>query len=71
MRREGVRRLDVPELALMGLDYVGKALTEGYDNPFPRADRHDAYLDEWMFEILGRLNNDENSDFYYQRWVNP
>jgi hypothetical protein len=69
MQREGVRRLDVPELALMGLDFVGKALTQGYDNPFPRADSHDAHLDEWMFEIMGRLNNDENSDFYYKHWM--
>jgi hypothetical protein len=69
MQREGVRRLDVPELALVGLDFVGKTLTQGYDNPFPRADRHDAHLDEWMFEIMGRLNNDENSDFYYKHWM--
>lgn len=69
MQREGVRRLDVPELALKGLDFVGKALTEGYDNPFPRTDAHDAHLDEWMFEVVARLNNDENSDFYYKHWV--
>ncbi len=69
MQLEGIRRLEVPELALMGLDYVGKALTQGYDNPFPRADKHDAHLDEWMFEVLGRLNDDENSDFYYKRWL--
>ena len=69
MHIEGIRRLEVPELALAGLDYVGKALTEGYDNPFPRADSHDAHLDEWMFEVLARLNNDEDSEFYYKRWV--
>lgn len=69
MASEGIRRLDVPELALMGLDFVGKALTAGYNNPFPRADRHDAHLDEWMFEIMARLNDDENSDFYYKRWI--
>jgi hypothetical protein len=69
MQREGIRRLDVPELALMGLDFVGQALDGGYDNPFPRADRHDAHLDEWMFEVLARLNDDENSDFFYRRWV--
>ena len=69
MQREGVRRLDVPELALKGLDFVGKALTEGYDNPFPRTDGHDAHLDEWMFEVVARLNDDENSDFYYKRWL--
>lgn len=69
MNREGIRRREVPELALMGLDFVGKALTEGYDNPFPRADDHDAHLDEWMFEVLAKLNNDENSDFYYKKWM--
>ena len=69
MQQEGVRRLDVPELALKGLDFVGKALTEGYANPFPRADAHDAHLDEWMFEVVARLNDDENSDFYYRRWI--
>lgn len=69
MQREGVRRLDVPELALKGLDFVGKALTQGYDNPFPRTDAHDAHLDEWMFEVVARLNDDENSDFYYKHWL--
>lgn len=69
MKREGIRRRGVPELALMGLDFVGKTLTEGYDNPFPRTDDHDSHLDIWMFEVLGRLNNDENSDFYYKRWM--
>jgi len=69
MQLEGIRRLDVPELALKGLDFVGKALTAGYNNPFPRTDNHDMHLDEWMFEIMARLNNDENSDFYYKRWL--
>jgi hypothetical protein len=69
MQREGVRRLDVPELALKGLDFVGKALTAGYDNPFPRTDAHDAHLDDWMFEVVAKLTDDENSDFYYKRWI--
>jgi hypothetical protein len=69
MARERVRRLDVPELALKGLDFVGKALTEGYDNPFPRADSHDAHLDDWMFEVVARLNDDEDSEFYYRHWI--
>ena len=69
MQKEGIRRREIPELALMGLDYVGQALTQGYDNPFPRTDDHDAHLDEWLFEILARLNNDEDSDFYYKRWM--
>jgi len=69
MKREGIRRLDVPELALKGLDFVGRALVEGYDNPFPRADAHDAHLDDWMFEIVARINDDEDSDFYYKQWI--
>lgn len=69
MRREDVTRLGVAELAVMALDRVGKALTNGLDNPFPRLDAHDAHLDEWLFEVLSRLNNDENSDFYFRRWV--
>lgn len=69
MNKEGIRRREIPELALMGLDYVGQALTAGYGNPFPRTDDHDAHLDEWLFEVLARLNNDEDSDFYYKRWV--
>lgn len=69
MKKEGVRRPDVPELAVAALDRVGRALTQGYDNPFPRLDAHDIFLDEWMFEIAGRLNSDEDSEFYYKRWV--
>ncbi|MBX2998863.1 MAG: hypothetical protein KF893_10165 [Caldilineaceae bacterium] len=69
MEMEGIRHVDVPELALMGLDFVERALTEGYDNPFPRTDRHDSYLDEWLFELMARLTHDENSDFYYERWT--
>jgi hypothetical protein len=69
MKKEGIRRREIPELALAALDRVGKALTQGYDNPFPRLDDHDAHLDEWLFEVSARLNNDENSDFYYKRWV--
>jgi hypothetical protein len=69
MQKEGVRRLDIPELALNALDRVGRALTEGDYNPFPRLDKHEAHLDEWFYEVLIRLNNDENSDFYYKRWM--
>jgi hypothetical protein len=69
MNKEGIRRREIPELALMGLDYVGKALTAGYDNPFPRTDDHDSHLDEWLFEVLARLNDDDDSDFYYKRWM--
>ncbi len=69
MQKEGVRRRDVPELAVTALDRVGKALMQGYDNPFPRLDHHDVHLDEWLFEVSARLNNDEDSEFYYKRWV--
>jgi hypothetical protein len=69
MKKEGIRHRDVPELAVAALHRVGQALTEGYDNPFPRTDDHDAHLDEWLFEVSARLNNDEDSDFYYKRWV--
>lgn len=69
MEKEGIRQVEVPELALGALDRVGKALTDGVDNPFPRLDSHDSHLDEWFYEVTARLNNDENSDFYYQRWT--
>lgn len=69
MQKEGIRRLDVPELALLGMDFVGKSLADRHANPFPRADRHDAHLDEWMFEVIARLNNDEDSEFYYKHWL--
>jgi hypothetical protein len=69
MQKENVRRRDVPELALGMLDYVGKALTEGYDCPFPRLDSHDTHLDLWLFEVIARLNDNEDSDFYYKRWL--
>ncbi len=70
MQKEGIRMVGVPELAVAALDRVGKALTQGYNNPFPRLDSHDAHLDEWFYEVIARLNNDENSDFYYKHWVN-
>jgi hypothetical protein len=69
MEKENIRWIEIPELALAALDRVGKALTEGYDNPFPRLDQHDAHLDEWFYEVVKRLNNDEDSNFYYKRWM--
>ncbi|MCB0035596.1 MAG: hypothetical protein KDE51_16300, partial [Anaerolineales bacterium] len=69
MEREGVRMIGVPELALGALDHVGQALRDKTYNPFPRLDSHDAYLDEWLYEVAARMNNDENSDFYFKRWV--
>lgn len=69
MEREGVRMIGVPELALGALAHVGQALSDKTYNPFPRLDNHDAYLDEWLYEVAARINNDENSDFYFKRWV--
>jgi len=69
MELEGIERIDVPELAVQALDRVGQAVTNGVDNPFPRLDSHDAHLDEWFYEVTARLNNNEDSDFYYKRWM--
>ncbi len=69
MAKEGIRRLDVGELAVGALDRVGKAIVDGLDNPFPRLDAHDAHLDEWLFEITSRLTGDEGSAFYWRKWV--
>lgn len=69
MEKENIRRQDVPELAVRALDRVGQTLSGGLNNPFPRLDSHDAHLDEWFYEVIARLNNDENSDFYYKRWM--
>lgn len=71
MEKEGVRRIEQPELALETLHLMGQALTAGYDNPFPRLDKHEMPLDEWFYQVIARLNNDENSDFYYRRWIAP
>ncbi|MFQ5578751.1 MAG: hypothetical protein ACE5G8_17375 [Anaerolineae bacterium] len=69
MRQEGIRRVEQPELALNTLHVIAQALTEGYDNPFPRLDKHEMPLDEWFYEVVRRINNDEESDFYYKRWL--
>ena len=69
MEKEGIRRIGRAELALNTLDVIGRALTEGYDNPFPRLDSHEMPLDPWFYEIVSRVNNDENSQFYYKHWL--
>jgi len=69
MDMEGIRRVEQPELALQTLRLISRALTEGYDNPFPHLDSHEMPLDNWFYEIVQRINNDENSDFYYKRWL--
>lgn len=67
--KEGIRHIGRAELALDTLQVIGRALNEGYDNPFPRLDGHEIPLDFWYYEMLQRINNDENSDFYYKHWL--
>ena len=69
LKREGVKRLFVPELALGMLDRIGRAVQGEDDNPFPRLDLHEASVDLLFEEVLTRLNQDENSDYYYKRWL--
>ena len=69
LEREGVNRILVPELALGMLDRVGRAVKEEDDSPFPRLDLHEASVDLFFEEVLKRLNLDENSDYYYKRWL--
>ena len=71
MEKEGIRCIDPPELALGMLDRIGRAVRGESDNPFPRLDLHEASLDLWFLEVLTRLNEDENSDFYFKRWIRP
>ena len=68
-RRAGIAHRSIPELALMALQEVGAALADNHGNPFPRLDSHDAHLDEWLFEVIARLNNDEGSEFHHSRWT--
>ena len=70
MEKENITPVRQPELALDALHIIGQAIHEGYDNPFPRLDKHDSPLDMWFLEVMRRLNDDENSDFYYKRWFN-
>jgi hypothetical protein len=69
IRKEGIAPRTIPQLALMALDRTGRALASQRENPLPRVDDHDAHLDEWLFEVMSRLTDDENSDFYWKRWV--
>ncbi len=71
MEKEGIRSVDPPELALGMLDRIGRVVRGESDNPFPRLDLHEASLDLWFLELLTRLNEDENSDFYFKRWIRP
>jgi hypothetical protein len=67
--REGVARAEVPELALGVLDRIGRNLRKEDDNPFPRLDAQEASLDLCFWEVVRRINQDEQSDFYYRRWL--
>jgi hypothetical protein len=71
MEEEGVRIIQPPELALGMLDRIGRVVQGENDNPFPRLDLHEASLDLWFLEVVTRLNEDENSDFYFERWIRP
>jgi hypothetical protein len=71
MDLSGIRRRDVPELALGVLDQIGRALSGGPYNPFPRLDDHESPLDEWYWQIALRLNDDENSEFCWKQWIRP
>jgi hypothetical protein len=66
-----IRRRDVPELALGVLDQIGRAISGGPYNPFPRLDDHESPLDEWYWQVALRLNNDEHSEFFYKHWMKP
>jgi hypothetical protein len=67
--RQGLPRRDVPELALGFLERVGRRLAREDDNPFPRLDTEEASLDLYFWEVVRRLNQDEDSNFYYKRWL--
>jgi hypothetical protein len=69
MEIEGIRRREVPELALGVLDRIGRALSGQPFNPFPRLDDYEYPLDNWFLEIAQRLNNDESSEFHWKKWV--
>jgi len=71
MEKEGVRTILPSELALRMLDRIGRVVQGEDDNPFPRLDLHEASLDLWFLEVVTRLNEDDNSDFYFERWIRP
>ena len=48
---------------------IGQRLNDKDDNPFPRYDSHEAPFDEWMYEVLALMNDDESSKFYYENWL--
>ncbi|MDZ7337433.1 MAG: hypothetical protein ONB30_02700 [candidate division KSB1 bacterium] len=68
-RREELPFIDIPELAAAFLHRIGRVLEKGVDNLFPRLDLHEASLDFWFYEVMQRLNPDEDDEFYYKRWI--
>jgi len=69
MEKQGGPRPGTGELALGMLERIGRAVLREDDNPFPRLDGPEALLDLHFLEVVTRLNADENSDFYYRRWL--
>lgn len=69
MRHEGVRRMEIPELALMTLDYMGRAIATREHSPFPRLDAHESPLELWFYEVVSRLCENPRDPFYYKKWI--
>lgn len=69
MAQDGVSRVDIPELGLGLVDQIGKRLNDADTNPFPRHDAHEAPYDEWYFEVVKLLNDEEGSEFYWEKWL--
>ncbi len=69
MEMENIRRIDVPEVALMALDRLGYMLESRDFNPFPRLDAHELPVDLWFFEVMRHLNEKEDSPFYFKNWM--
>ncbi|MBI5058916.1 hypothetical protein HZB60_03915 [candidate division KSB1 bacterium] len=69
MKMSGIRHRDVPELALGTLDQIGRAVSGGAYNPFPRLDDHEIPLEEWYWQIVQRLCDDPDHEFYWKKWI--
>ncbi len=69
MNLEKVGRIDIPELALATLDYLGRALQTRQYNPFPMLDAHESPLELWFYEVVSRLNEDPDSPYYFKKWI--
>ena len=67
--RAGVDRVDIPELGVGMVHQIGQRLNDKDDNPFPRLDAYEAPFDEWIYEVLLLINDDESSKFFRKNWV--